>query len=131
MRPIHSRRYISAIVLLSSRKVSLKSSDQQRALRVCLHSVDVPNVHLAPMFLNFALLIRSDVPAARRDIAELSRSEAIGSNDLCTPGMGVNLWGESPLYVNPVNGLNIDTSTSRRQGRNREGPSEGSRSAKL
>jgi hypothetical protein len=20
----------------------------------------------------------------------------------CTPGMGVNLWGESPLYVNPV-----------------------------
>jgi len=21
---------------------------------------------------------------------------------LCTPGMGVNLWGESPLYVNPV-----------------------------
>ena len=24
---------------------------------------------------------------------------------LCTPGMGVNLWGVSPLYVNPVNGL--------------------------
>ena len=22
------------------------------------------------------------------------------------PGMGVNLWGESPLYVNPVNVLN-------------------------
>ena len=22
---------------------------------------------------------------------------------LCTPGMGVILWGESPLYVNPVN----------------------------
>ena len=22
---------------------------------------------------------------------------------LCTPGMGVNLWGESPLYVIPVN----------------------------
>jgi len=22
---------------------------------------------------------------------------------LCTPGMGVNLWGESPLYMNPVN----------------------------
>jgi hypothetical protein len=21
----------------------------------------------------------------------------------CTPGMGVNLWGESSLYVNPVN----------------------------
>ncbi len=25
---------------------------------------------------------------------------------LCTPGMGVNLWGESPLYVNPVNVFN-------------------------
>jgi hypothetical protein len=24
-----------------------------------------------------------------------------------TPGMGVNLWGESPLYVNPVKMLNI------------------------
>ncbi len=22
---------------------------------------------------------------------------------MCTPGTGVNLWGESPLYVNPVN----------------------------
>jgi len=28
---------------------------------------------------------------------------------LCTPGMGVNLWGESPLYVNPVNIVNIQT----------------------
>jgi len=36
-------------------------------------------------------------------------------NLMCTPGMGVNLsalssrpkglWGESPLYLNPVNGL--------------------------
>ena len=24
-----------------------------------------------------------------------------------TPGMGVNLWGASSLYVNPVNMLNI------------------------
>ena len=24
---------------------------------------------------------------------------------LCTPGMGVILWGASPLYVNPVNVL--------------------------
>ena len=31
------------------------------------------------------------------------------SSDLCTPGMGVNLWGESPLYVNPVNVLNTLT----------------------
>ena len=22
---------------------------------------------------------------------------------MCTPGTGVNLWGASPLYVNPVN----------------------------
>jgi len=28
---------------------------------------------------------------------------------LCTPGMGVNLWGASPLYVNPVNVLNTLT----------------------
>ena len=50
---------------------------------------------------------------------------------MCTPGMGVNLWGESPLYVNPASVLlDICTSTSRRQGRNREGPSGGSRSAK-
>jgi len=30
-------------------------------------------------------------------------------SDLCTPGMGVSLWGVSPLYVNPVNMLNILT----------------------
>jgi len=45
--------------------------------------------------------------------------------------MGVNSWGESPLYVNPASVLlDICTTTSRRQGRNREGPSGGSRSAK-
>ena len=32
----------------------------------------------------------------------------------------MNLWGESPLYLNPVNVKYIDTSTSRRQGRNRQ-----------
>ncbi len=50
---------------------------------------------------------------------------------LCTPGMGVNLWGASPLYVNPVNKVTVNTSISRKQGRNREEPSEGSWSAKL
>jgi len=30
-------------------------------------------------------------------------------SDLCTPGTGVNLWGESPLYVNPVNVFNTLT----------------------
>ncbi len=29
--------------------------------------------------------------------------EAVACTPWCTPGMGVNLWGESPLYVNPVN----------------------------
>jgi hypothetical protein len=27
----------------------------------------------------------------------------VGCISLGTPGMGVNLWGVSPLYVNPVN----------------------------
>ncbi len=26
---------------------------------------------------------------------------------MCTPGTGVNLWGESPLYVSPVNWLSL------------------------
>jgi len=56
--------------------------------------------------------------------------EAIRWIVLCTPGMGVNLWGESPLYMNPVNGDTVSISTSRRQGRRREAVSEGSRSAK-
>ncbi len=34
---------------------------------------------------------------------------AIRCIKLCTPGMGVNLWGESPLYVNPVNVFNTFT----------------------
>ena len=58
------------------------------------------------------------------------RLKLIRGIELCTPGTGVNLWGESPLYMNPANVIDIDTSTSRRQGRNREGPSEGSRRAK-
>ncbi len=36
----------------------------------------------------------------------------------CKPGMGVNLWGESPLYMNPVPSFDDGSeSTSRRQGR--------------
>ena len=49
---------------------------------------------------------------------------------LCTPGMGVILWGVSPLYVNPVYGNNIDISISQKQGHHREVLSEGSWSAK-
>ena len=52
---------------------------------------------------------------------------------LCTPGMGVNLWGESPLYKNLMMFIvmNVIKSTSRRQGRLREEGSEGSRSANV
>ncbi len=51
------------------------------------------------------------------------RLDAIG-----TPGMGVNLWGGSPLYENLEVFIVMDTnkSTSRRQGRLREEGSEGS-----
>ncbi|SMD01526.1 hypothetical protein SAMN02746065_1213 [Desulfocicer vacuolatum DSM 3385] len=48
-----------------------------------------------------------------------------------TPGMGVNLWDASPLYVNPINQVTVNTSIIRKQERNREEPSEGSWSAKL
>ncbi|MFZ2396877.1 MAG: hypothetical protein WAW09_11395, partial [Smithella sp.] len=34
---------------------------------------------------------------------EVSGGAAVRWSELCTPGMGVNLWGVSPLYVNPVN----------------------------
>ena len=39
----------------------------------------------------------------RREAAAFTKSCSI---QWCTPGMGVSLWGESPLYVNPVNVLN-------------------------
>jgi hypothetical protein len=51
---------------------------------------------------------------------------------LCTPGMGANLWGVSPLYMNPVSvSIHTDTSTSQRQGHRREAVSVGSPSAEL
>ena len=37
------------------------------------------------------------------------RRSAVRWTGWCTPGMGVNLWGESPLYVNPVNVFNTLT----------------------
>ena len=44
----------------------------------------------------------------RRSRLERPPSQAKSSwKALCTPGTGVNLWGESPLYVNPVNMLNM------------------------
>jgi hypothetical protein len=52
---------------------------------------------------------------------------------VCTPGTGVNLWGESPLYENREVFIVMNTtkSTSRRQGRLREEGSEGSRMANV
>src|SRR4030042_5656690 len=46
------------------------------------------------------------------------RLSRVGSTRLCTPGMGVSLWGESPLYENRKVFITMDTnkSTSRRQG---------------
>jgi hypothetical protein len=59
-------------------------------------------------------------------------NDTVGWSNLCTPGMGVNLWGESPLYMNPVPSFyDGSESTSQRQGHHREVVSEGSRSAKL
>jgi len=46
---------------------------------------------------------------------------AVCWNLLCTPGMGVNLWGESPLYMNRVPSFyDGSESTNRRQGHHRE-----------
>jgi len=59
-------------------------------------------------------------------------SAATESTRKCTPVIGVNLWGASPLYENPVTVVRQGkTSTSRRQGRLREERSGGIRSAKL
>ena len=45
-------------------------------------------------------------PAAERsEGTKTLRVFAVRCSVLCTPGMGVSLWGVSPLYVNPVNGL--------------------------
>jgi hypothetical protein len=52
---------------------------------------------------------------------------------LCVPGMGMILWGESPLYIVWRVVIIIDhlKSTSRRQGRKGDRPSERSPSANL
>jgi hypothetical protein len=57
----------------------------------------------------------------------------VASIILCTPGMGVSLWGESPLYENRKVFITMDTnkSTSRRQGRKGDRPSEGGPMAKV
>ena len=54
----------------------------------------------------------------------------VGTNKECTPSMGMNLWGESPLSENSTLTMLTIITTSRRQRQHREGLSEGSRSAK-
>jgi hypothetical protein len=49
---------------------------------------------------------------------------------LCTPGMGMNLWGASPLSEDIKSIMLTIVTTSRRQGQYREVLSEGSLSAK-
>ena len=51
-------------------------------------------------------------------------------SDVCTPSMGMNLWGESPLSENSTLTMLTSITTSRRQWQYREVGSEGSRSAK-
>ena len=47
--------------------------------------------------------------AYKSDLSPPGIKQEVHWTSWCTPGMGVNLWGESPLYVNPVNVLNILT----------------------
>jgi len=72
-------------------------------------------------------------PPSQRALNFKQRLLSVGLSDSCTPGMGVSLWGESPLYENRKVFITMDTnkSTSRRQGRFREEWSEGSRSANV
>ncbi len=51
-------------------------------------------------------------------------------NEGCTPSMGMNLWGGSPLSEDSTLTMLTIITTSRRQGQYREVMSEGSRSAK-
>ena len=54
----------------------------------------------------------------------------VGWSDLCTPSMGMTLWGERPLSENSTLTMLAIVTTSRRQGQLREVLSEGGRSAK-
>ncbi len=62
----------------------------------------------------------------------LERTIAVSSRKLCVPGMGMILWGVSPLYI-IQEGVKLTTlkSTSQWQGWKGDRPSEGSRSANL
>ncbi|GAB6268973.1 MAG: hypothetical protein STSR0002_17150 [Smithella sp.] len=55
---------------------------------------------MAILFLSFTVEITR---AAESERVNHSPIPGVGFIELCTPGRGVNLWGVSPLYVNPVN----------------------------
>ena len=48
----------------------------------------------------------AELSRARRRLGDNHNAgSGAGFSAWCTPGMGVNLWGESPLYVNPASVL--------------------------
>jgi hypothetical protein len=68
--------------------------------------------------------------AGHRTKTSIPMCHRVGSIGLCTPGMGMNLWGASPLSEDSTSTMLTIVKTSRRQGQHREGLSEGSLSAK-
>jgi len=78
-------------------------------------------------------MISTNRPVRTRKPGGVGRDGETPSLTRCTPDMGVNLWGESPLYENLKVFIVVDTtkSTSQRQGRLREEGSEGSPMAKV
>jgi len=77
-------RFRTLTTLLSHTGDSVQLSISCREKRRVISSISRPTLHSTTF----------------QEGAEFSRSVLM---QLCTPGMGVNLWGVSPLYVNPVN----------------------------
>ncbi len=77
-------------------------------------------------FFGFSIEVSS--PGAQGITQKITgRHKPVPCIALCTPGMGVSLWGASPLYENQIVFVkNAIRSTSRRQGRKGDQPSEGS-----
>jgi hypothetical protein len=68
--------------------------------------------------------------AGHRTKTSIPERHRVGSIGWCTPGMGMNLWGASPLSEDLASTMLTIVKTSRRQGQHREVVSEGSPSAK-
>ena len=68
--------------------------------------------------------------AGHRTKTLMPNRHRVGSIGWCTPGMGMNLWGGSPLSEDLTSTMLTILKTSRRQGQPREGLFEGSLSAK-